>query len=260
MTVKLGTSNASLKIGSSNVIKIYKGSDVVYATATTILLLNFNGENGDTNTADASPENHTITFNGDVEISTVTSKFGGASAYFGQHNWLSIDNDDSLNFGTDQFTIEMWVYPMSFVTADPEGTCSCYAGSSGDDLNISGWFFESCGGNLNFGIRSGSTVSYFGDSNQAMTLNQWQHVAATRDSTGVVRLFLNGIEIGTSTEPGNISNNSEITIGGRLLTSRGGDGRFRSFDGYIDDLRIVKGAAIYTSNFTPPASQLTTYP
>ena len=90
-------------------------------------------------------------------------------------------------------------------------------------------------------------------------LNNWVHVAFTRDSNGALHLYTNGTE-SSSTSAGNdyanaIDNNSyDICIGGGQATST------YTFDGYIDDLRITKDVRYasegqhQTQVFTPPTS------
>jgi hypothetical protein len=78
----------------------------------------------------------------------------------------------------------------------------------------------------------------------------WQHVAVTR-SGNVFRMFLNGVEQGTSvTSTASMYSSKTPRIGAWTnYTSR-------DHDGYIDDLRITKGVARYTAGFTPPSAEL----
>lgn len=250
------------KLGDAALTAVERYLQAKYLTVQTTpyyspaLLMHFNGPNNGTTFTDSSLNNHAITRNNDVITTTVTSRFGGASAYFGQHNWLSIPSNDSFNFDTGPFTIEMWVNTSSFTTNDPEGTVSCYIGKSGDEGGpdvIGLWLFETSPTAVNFYCGDGPNSVMGVGGNHNMTTGTWYHIAVSRDAASDMRMFVNGTQVGTTVNvPGNFSNNYEVTIGGRLLTNRGGDGRFRSFDGYIDELRVVKGAAVYTANFTPP--------
>jgi hypothetical protein len=81
--------------------------------------------------------------------------------------------------------------------------------------------------------------------------NQWVHVAVTRNS-GTTRLFINGnIEATLSNDTRNNTTGTNGLLIGRQLGSTTND-----FNGYISDLRITKGHARYTANFTPPTNKL----
>ena len=83
-----------------------------------------------------------------------------------------------------------------------------------------------------------------------MILNHF-HVAVTRSGT-TVRLFVNGVVEATAT--GNSTNfNESLTL---YIGAETGNSLY--LNGYIDDLRITKGYARYTSNFTAPTSALLT--
>jgi len=80
------------------------------------------------------------------------------------------------------------------------------------------------------------------------SLNTWHHVAIVRDASSVVTMYINGTNVDSATDTNNYSANN-LKIG----TNRAIDS---FYDGYIDDLRITKGVARYTSNFTPPTTEL----
>jgi hypothetical protein len=93
-----------------------------------------------------------------------------------------------------------------------------------------------------------ATGSYeYATSNTAVPTDRWVHVAVTK-AGGVLRQFLDGLLVGSNTLVGTAVASQVGTVIGRdtLDTTR-------DFNGYIDDLRITKGVARYTANFTPPA-------
>ena len=202
------------------------------------LLLHGDGANGSTTIIDSSPSPKAITVFGDAQISTAQSKFGGSSIYLdGTGDYLTITDSNAFEFGSGDYTIELWFYMLSL----PE-TFALFGGISGK--------------NFYFGVGTYSgnryLVSYDGTtelnqlSGDSITAGVWHHAAHCR-SNGTARLFLNG-ELVRSGSFGNITG----TTGYQLGTS--------SFyfdywwNGYIDDLRITKGVARYTSNFTPPTA------
>jgi hypothetical protein len=171
----------------------------------------------------------------DAKISTTQSKYGGTSMFFdGTGDYLSIPSNPILNFGTGDFTLEAWVNPASL---------------AGD------WFIISStgAGGLFFGYRQSSAPQGFGWGQTGVawdyvvasgTVNTWQHVAVTRSGTSM-RLFVNGIQQG-STQTISTSYNLSTTS-----TTVGSQGSSYLLNGYIDDLRVTKGYARYTGNFTP---------
>ena len=140
-----------------------------------------------------------------------------------------------------QFTIEGFIRP-NVVAFNPLFTL-------GDSLNSTG---------LEFYFGGGSTPTVW--SNNATRIsgaydipsNTWAHIAVTRDASNVIRLFMNGYQIGgTYTSAAAFSNTLRI---GAEFYSGSITGRM---DGFISNFRIVTGSALYTSNFTPPTSALT---
>jgi hypothetical protein len=102
-----------------------------------------------------------------------------------------------------------------------------------------------------------STSSYLIASSSSLTLNTWNHIAVVRNGNSW-QIYINGVADGASvTWNGNVDNNTSSAvfgIGGDITTGSG-----LTWNGYIDDLRITKGYARYTSNFTPPTSAFQLY-
>jgi hypothetical protein len=196
------------------------------------LLLHMDGSNGSTTFTDSSSNALTVTANGNAQISTAQSKFGGASGLFdGNGDYLLVPADGTA-IGTGDFTIEGWIRT---VAADGYRCIASLVPSSDDNSlyvysNTIIWYEG--------GIRCQSAT---------FTNNTWYHIAATR-SSGTVRVFLDGAVSGTTfSSTANIGNNT-TRIGTR------GAANLEWFNGYIDDLRITKGVARYTANFTPPTA------
>ena len=77
--------------------------------------------------------------------------------------------------------------------------------------------------------------------------NTWTHFAATRNS-GSLRLFLDGTQVGSTTSyTGSFPSNLAVTVGDNAAGTE-------SWNGYLDELRITKGTARYTTTFTPPGA------
>ena len=138
-------------------------------------------------------------------------------------------------FGTGNFTIEMWLYPQSAVGYQ----CILQIGNAAPYIFI--------------GINTGSTGTPFmwNDANvivgsQNFAINAWQHWAIVRNN-GTVTMYLNGTSIGSASFAGSLADGAGLCIG----TNNGGT---QGFVGYINDFRLTKGVARYTSTFTPPTT------
>lgn len=203
------------------------------------LLLSMNGSNGSTTFTDSSSNAFTVSATGNAQVSTAQSKFGGASGAFdGTGDYLAIAADAAFAFGTGDFTVEAWVYVSNylnnnlnvFATAGVSSDFSCYLTHTGE---LAFW--------------NGSASTVFGGSASTGT---WHHVAFSRDS-GSMRAFLNGWQVGsTTTINTNLTNTQEVQFPATE--------DYSSPDCYIDELRVTKGAAIYTANFQPPTSPFPT--
>ena len=212
-------------------------------TNTSLLLLGT-----DTGIQDQTGKNNLVTY-GLSQVQSNTVKFGsGALAFSNPSNGSYVypaTGSPLLNFGTGDFTIEAWLYPTSFSTTNgpmfidfrPNGT----NGSSYFCMGIS------TSGVLAYSVPNNSAYITAGS---ALSLNTWTHVALCR-SSGVTKMFLNGVQTGSSyTDTNNYSagaNRPIIGANGYEAPSSGVD----SFIGYMDDIRITKFAR-YTANFTPP--------
>lgn len=199
---------------------------------------------------DNSTNNFAITKNGDVTVSSAIpfaanssySTYG--SAYFdGTSDAITTTNNAYLAFGSEDFTIECWAYLTGtnggfhpFTRADDSSSTNL---EFGQDTSVNQLKFQS----RTAGIIA---VSY------TFPLNQWVHVAATRTGTNL-RLFANGVPLGSgpTTDSTVWTAPSLNRIGGSSYSAT------HSVLGYLSDMRIIKGTAIYTSAFTPPTQPLT---
>lgn len=190
---------------------------------------------------------HTITRVGTAARSAAQSKFGGYSALFNaatpnQGNRLSVTGTlTDFSFSGD-FTVEFYMYPTAFgaswgsYVVDTRNTSVA---------NGTGWY-------ISYGYASsGNKLSvYDGTTDIATTfvppLNAWSHVAVVRAS-GVISVYANGALVNTP-----VSNSATIPCSQFLIGSAGNAASTTGIAGYIDDLRITKGVARYTANFSVP--------
>ena len=182
----------------------------------------------------------TISVNGNAKLSTAVKKFGTASlALDGTGDYLSTATFQDFAFGTSAWTFEFWAYR----TVTQLGTIIDFRPVSGStpyhQLNLSST------GVLRYAV-SGATVI----TGTTLTLNTWVHVAVSRAGTNT-KLFVNGTQSGaTYTDTNNYIVDYSVTIGA-------GFGGVSGYGGYLDDVRISRGVARYTTTFTLPTVQLT---
>ena len=212
-----------------------------------VALFNFDGSDGDRTTSglDASNNNLSLTYDsaGD-ELSSTQKKFGSTSLYIADN--VRVSSTEGFNMGTGDFTMEAWFY---FTTLSA-GFGIFDQWNSGTSLARSQlWHGSSAGGQLKFyhsiAGQSTQTISF---ANPTISTGSWVHLALVRQG-GTVKLYVNGTADSTSgSTSGNVHRTDDMWFGDQQT----GGGNAPQY--YMDDLRITKGAARYTSNFTAPTS------
>lgn len=208
----------------------------------TKLLLHADGYPGQVYDRDYSASKNELAFTGDAKIAT-TTKFGNGAYYFdGAGDYISVPDSEDWNFSGD-FTMDMWINFKTFNSADGFDTILWQGDGGGTNSSVQFDYYNTArqlrlityGG-------AGSNTSF----NVMFNLNTWNHIAVSR-SGSVCYLFANGAMLGTSTCSNTITNSPNSLFFG--LRPAVGD---RYFNGYMDEIRISKGIARWTSNFTPP--------
>jgi hypothetical protein len=204
------------------------------------LLLHGNGTNGSTTITDNSPSPKTVTAVGNAQISTAQSKFGGASlAFDGNGDYLTTPDNSAWDVGGD-YTIEFWMW----IPAQSTGSYTLGILGTNSIGGSSGFAIGHYVGNVVVRLNGASTLS----SSAPLLINTWQHIAVVLSGASLKGYF-NGSEM-LSGSSATTNTSSALIIGNFIdLDSN------RWFNGYIDDLRITKGVARYTANFTPPTAQ-----
>lgn len=170
-------------------------------------------------------------------VQTTTKKYGlgslqcdGTASYI---QYTSTTHPSDLNFDTGDFCIELWA-------RDTKGFGArglfYYSSSNSFYFTINASGFLSAGG----GVSVGSNQVWPGG---------WVHVALTRED-GLFRLFQNGVLVGSQTISRNFNGSATIRVGYANPAAP------YYWTGQIDDLRITKGAARYTANFTAPTGAI----
>ena len=208
------------------------------------LLLHMNGTDGSTTFTDSGPNNYNPTSTGGAQISNSQSKFGGSSGNFANSRLRYAGSVGNLDGSSNSWTIEMWVYPTKSDTnvrylLNKDGEYNVI-------VNAYGLYYTKNGIAFNYRNSAGN----YKDVNSGGTpfnYNEWNHLAVVRDGSTSITIFLNGVQVGQKT--------TDLTMGydsNRYLDI--GTGNFNTTDhfvGYLDEVRITKGVARYTADFTP---------
>ena len=175
---------------------------------------------------------------GNVTASNTQRKFATSSAvvFDGNDDRLEF-SADVANFGTGDFTIEMWMYPTEYGNGLFNKTTETGASSP---PSVSVYMTSSA---FLIGVNSGSATGSWDTASSVAALNQWSHFAMTREGTSL-KAFLNGTSILSTTNSANVDNNITFNLGKWRNSTE-------HFNGYMQDVRLTKGLARYTANFTP---------
>jgi len=245
--------------------KIYAKAGIGGNDTYTKLLLHKDGTNGSATFTDSSSSGKSVTANGDVkikdgigktitpngnaQISTAQAKFSGASTYFdGSGDYLSIPDSDDWDFNAD-FTIDTWINFNALPTTNAK-----IAGNSNDAANPVGWYLIKNAGNTGWQFDVATSPGFWAfqvtGSSAAISTGSWYHLAIVRSGTSV-KMYLDGTEIGSSTSNFSVISSAALTIGGEPDYGK-------YVNAYLDEFRVSKGVARWTSNFTPPTSEYST--
>lgn len=234
-TVTATDTEGNVSAGSSQSVAVTAASDPFFANV--VSLLHFDS----VVTADQIPaRTWTVTDSGTV--SPTEKKFGAGGAY--PITGMKADDSSDWAFGTGDYTVELW---LNFL-ADPTGT---------DQAFISN--YDAAGGGGGYAglaiLYSANSIYYYSGAGAGhiglfawpgAAAATWYHLAICR-AAGSLRCFVNGVQVGSTVSD---STNVVVTRGpwlGRFSTAFG-----YNFFGAIDDVRVTKGVARYTANFTPP--------
>jgi hypothetical protein len=186
-----------------------------------------------------------------VNVSSYSPSANSGSIFFnGTNNYLSLPNSTSnLNGGSSDFTIDGWLYP----TSGAQQNIFYLGGNSGSYAGIR--FEVNGGGTRPLQILATTDGSNWGLNYTAgsLQLTAWNHIALCRSGNSWY-MFINGVQAGsTQTLAGTLYAGTINRIGAYDV---GGAGGF--YSGYMSNMRFIKGTALYTANFTPPATPSTT--
>ncbi len=211
------------------------------------LLLHMDGGSDTGNFIDSAVANgvHTIVKKGGVEITKDQKKICRGAKFDGTSGYLSIADSDDWNFGSDNFTMDFWFYLKN---SDIK-----------NETFVSSWGTVNGKNAFRFEINNNSKLQFIArnqtDSadlinltcNKNIEINRWNHATVVRDGDKAY-LFLNGNKEDTDSGLNGEVFNSSVAL---LIGALGDSSKSNYLDGYLDEVRILKGKAQWKDNFTP---------
>ena len=180
-------------------------------------------------------------------VSPGSAETSGSLLLDGTNDYIIVPDDADLDLGNSDFTIEAFIKPTGS------------QGSGFNNLFTKGWelqaYYKSDGALRLYSSTTSSSYDIISDqglSAGSISLNTWQHVAICRSGT-TWKIFVDGVQGYSATHSGTIGANTSGFAIGDFSPNPGN----YEFQGYISNFRVIKGTALYTSNFTPPTSALT---
>jgi len=212
---------------------------------TTALVTTSGSAGGNSTFTDSSSNAHTVTANGNVNQTSFSPyRHGGYSTHF-DGNGDRLEMPQTTPIGTNDFTIEAWVYPEGF--GDTE--CIFCTIPSGDSTSIQ--LNVAAAGALELWYKGVSSATDVVSISGVFTLNTWHHIAVVGDGTAnEIKIYKDGTQIGST-----ISYNYNYSASGNMKVGTNRSG-LTFFDGYLRDVRVVHDQ-VYTANFTAPTEPLT---
>lgn len=216
----------------------------------TVLLLHCNGNDASTSFTDETGK--AVTANGNAQIDTAQSKFGGASCILdGTGDYLSLSDsaDWQLDGGSNSnaWTIDFWLRFNGDPTTTDVGFVQQYV-----DANNT-WSLYLSSNVLFFRVVSGAAGIINVNASWNPATATWYHVAIVKNGTTGYLLFVDGTQIGTTlvdTDPlPDFAGGLRIGLVNNLYVTNA------YLNGWIDEFRISKGIARWTANFTPPTEE-----
>jgi len=203
------------------------------------LLLHLDGSSGGTTFTDSSSNNVSMTGNNGAQLDTSVYKFGTASGIFSVGAFINTTNSALFAFGSGSFTVEAWIYRTG--TSNNQAVISTRTGAQYSPFEL---ILDAATVSIlvsNAAITAWQSIDSFGG--VSVPLNTWTHLAFVGNGTNL-SLYVNGTKSTTVLAQPAWSNTTST-----LYFGKGGNGNYQ---GNIDEIRVTKGVARYTANFTAP--------
>ena len=236
--------NASVAVNLSDVssLNLYQGQDTVITAAPTSALTSVTGTSllisGNKTISDASPSSHSLTLNGDVSVVSDSPYANTSMSFDGSGDYISIADHDDFNFGSGDFTVEMWINAATQSTNWP----GIFSGSDYNAAGSASLRFDNVGHDNKLFLYTNGLGDPALTTTNTLSHNTWHHIALVRSGTSL-SFYVNGTQDGTTT----ISSGQTFDFSvGEFRIGRGFDvdGGNAYFAGKIADVRAIKGSAV----------------
>lgn len=201
---------------------------------------------------DSSINNFTITRNGNTTQGSFSPYLPNWSNNFdGTGDYLTIPYSASTAQWWDaDYTIEMWVYNITNAASGTNGTALQVTYGIPTTAETYWAFGTQATGALYFYYFNGGAVTN-AFSTATVALNTWTHIAMVyNNTTGTIKGYISGVEVFSVAKQG-----TPQAASGRTFNI--GISQNTTYNGYISNLRVVRGSLVYTGNFTPSTTPLT---
>ena len=215
------------------------------------LLLRGDGvEGGQNNTfIDDSANGFAITRNGNTTQGSFSPYGENWSNYFdGNGDRLTLAASSAFNFSSTPNTFEFWIYPLALPGAGNSCRVLLFGTNDTTGAFVVGEFTST--GQIGFGVPRTGYAALFSAAGTIET-HKWQHFAFVQNGASSA-IYKNGVSVASGTVAAPTSANNDLKIGYDTVATVN-----FNFLGYISNLRVVTGSAVYASGFTPPVSPST---
>lgn len=191
------------------------------------------GTDASTSFVDKSKYARTVTANGNAQVDTAQSKFGGASLLCdGAGDYLEVTSAASLNVAASDFTME------AFVRINTATTQKCILGKWSDTGPEFIWEVNSA--TPRFWWAPNSVGAAWLTSSSTLSTGTWYHLAVRRSGSSF-NMYIDGSSVASGTNSGNAgSGTNPLRVG---IWGRSGYGPYWPMDGWIDEIRFTIGSA-----------------
>ena len=211
--------------------------------AYTKLLIHSDTTDENTTFVDSSNSSHTFTVAGDSQHKTAQAKIGATSIYFdGTGDAITATGTlGDFNFGSGDFTIDYWQYTTTVTAGD-----RVYNIGEGDGPPMQHFVRSATNANEHVKIGFGGSTYWLKSSSNDMQDGAWHHWAIVRNGTSLT-MYVDGVSKDSETISGSFDYQTDAPMHlGSYYTNNSSE----NYTGYLDEFRVSKGIARWTSNFT----------
>lgn len=216
-----------------------------------VLLLHAIGSNTSTTILDSENTPKTVSVLGNAQITTAQYKFSikpYSLVFDGTGDYLTIPDSNDWNLAAGDFTVDFWIRFNS--TAASAAFVGQFQGAAQKSWVVT---WEQGSTALTFYYTTDGATNSSKSFTWNPSTNTWYHVAVTRSGNNLYA-FIDGTQIGTTADVTGVTfwdSTGVLDVG--VFNSSNGTGGQYAVNGWMDEIRIVKGTAVWTANFTAPS-------